>query len=346
LITESPVNLALAQTIRQWLEEVYNAYLIHLEEGGAETAVTEQSEDWRSEEYARASSLTRCPKRHAAERAGYIEKAELSQQARYFFRLANLAAHDAKAAIKWGIENHAPPQWHFAAEFRMWADGLKLAGTPDVFITVDVPGQTAALALPCEIKKTDSDRYEGITPDQVWQTVAYMALAEAQGHNCPFGYVYTMYDGKGDKPSLRVWLIARTDEGWQLMDGFRPAQMGEQFPAKENGDNLFSQEAFLSMVKNHNSWYNWFSDDPTEAAGKQCLPDPFNRMCGNFTPPDFYKRAYNGYAKGDRKPGTGQITNMCPLFGRCWAHLLGGRQELPDVLDVGVDAEGNFRLGG
>lgn len=316
------------EKFRLALDESIKVYVEYLEGGGEKYTIPEKSSDWSSGPLIRASSMSSCPKKHAAERTGAVEKFENTWNESYRFWLANIAAQGAKEAILHMVSS--TQKW--SAKFEERVLGAEMAGTMDVQVGYKVSDEETVY-LPVEIKRTDADQYEGITDDQVWQTIAYMELCDSAA-----GFLFAMYDGKKTKQTHKVWSIVRCDEGWTVLDDglpFIPVQPSLKFGGYigDDGSTTFSDSQYLLFKSTHKAWYDLFTDNPEQALNAKPPFTDLQWQCAHVIPIAYYQVKYTNkqtgevFKKGDQKPNTGISTPRCPLFSSCWPEFQYEREE-------------------
>lgn len=309
------MNKIFYTNLAPWLHKRIDDYIDFLHEGGARLEV-KQSGDWETLKM-RASSTDACPKFCGAEKRGEVKKV-FGNQKKWQFELANRAADVVKEAVLWAAseENYRRRDpnslvWDAYTEYRMDPDDKDYAGTPDALLIGRRNRHEASrICIPVEIKRTDTDKYEGVTPSQVWQLITYMKLFEAEG-----GMLVTIYNWASQSGTHKVWPVLAVEGGWQVFnaDTAEPIEFeGDEWPA----DSFFTEEDFIGRVIKHEHHY-----------ADRNLPAPYehpNWRCGWIKSTEFYARNYTHpstgqkFKAGDVKPNSGTILPTCPLFDLCW----------------------------
>ena len=319
-----------AADVRLWLYNALPEYIKWLKTPGAKRPALRLSGDWESDQYARASQIASCAKRHAADRAGASEEIPFSEEMEYRFEIANRIADIMKEAIKWKMEREGGLEWTSTDELRLLNDIARTAGTMDTFMAFTDDDGARPYAV--EIKYTDADRYGGIMAKQVWQTISYMELLKANTfdrtpHENHTGFLITMYPWNAQVGYRNVWRIVEFDDGWRILDdlGFEiepPAKT--DLPVDDEGRAFFSRIKFDEMAKSHSTWYDAFMIAAEDALwARPDYDEPQDYICGRIIPLEAHqkKTTVGGvtYLKGDIKPSSGKIFGPCPLLTMCWA---------------------------
>lgn len=317
------MSLGKALKVRNWLEEIWPAYLRYLSAGGERIPYDGNlSGDWESGNRVRVSRVgNACPKYSAAVALGKVVEPSFDNNTLVRFEDAKRRAEQIYEAIAWGATGNS--ELTFQAEHRIIDHWSGLSGTIDGYIEI-CSEDGGLFHAPIEVKRTDVNKYNkeprGISLGQFMQTVGEMVLLSQPSGNygqCPYGYVYTTYSFDS-KPTHKVWLVRwdEKDRGWYLDDARLNDKSDQDWPT--DGDNLvfLPLGEYLREQAEHEAWMHLYSDD-----GAPYITPMDSWHCGKYTPPDYYKTNGVHGNKGDIKPGTGVYEKRCPLFDMCWKNF-------------------------
>ncbi len=165
----------------------------------------------------------------------------------------------------------------------------------------------------------------GVRLHQLEQLCLYMQMRSVST-----GFLFIAYTGGGYK----IFQVEDMPAGWQVFDenavALRPPENGDTvWPTNRYGDICVSRTYLFERVTTYTHWLEAFRDDP-EAAKR--VPGPLTSKakmdfrCASGKPPEFYKIDYKDAKTGDLKPGTGELTIICPLFSLCYTGIIAGAE--------------------
>jgi len=321
--------------IADWLEESYEAYLLHLADNGNPVDYEgKRSGDWDAQGALRVSRIAKdCPRYHAMKEFGLTEPQQLSVLKAAQFEDAVRAAEVVYESIAWSCLSN--PYFKIKAERRTLpgTHHSGLVGTIDAVLEfhrnrIDLD----PVHFPIEVKRTDADEWwgkpSGISLDQFLQVIGEMILVGKEDWgDCPFGFLFSRYSWKDKtdedldrKPLCRAWTVYYHPEmqGWLLYykAEAQTADEGSDWPSLPDGRIFFSVQEYLDLVNLHKKYLG--QDDPMQ--GEAPYDFLTNWRCASKKAPKYY--ADSGKRKGEVKNGTGIVKPRCEFFHVCFAQRL------------------------